>query len=58
MVGVQGRRPAVEGGGLLVREQSGDGLGDVTRVVTSAKVSGQSPSLLEVRAAVLDADAP
>jgi len=43
---------------LLVGQQSGNGLHDVADVLAAAEVAGQRPPVLQVRDAVLDADAP
>ncbi|MFE9024030.1 hypothetical protein ACFYNL_36490 [Streptomyces sp. NPDC007808] len=48
---------AGESGGLLVCEQSRDGLDDVAHVLTTAKVAGEGAPVLQVRDAVLDANA-
>ncbi|MFJ6636864.1 hypothetical protein ACIQMR_36760 [Streptomyces sp. NPDC091376] len=48
---------AVHRGGLLVGEQSGDGLDDVAHVLASAVVAGEGPPVREMADAVLDPDA-
>ncbi len=44
-------------GGLLVGEQSGDGLDDVAHVLAAAVVPGEGPPVLHMPDAVFDTDA-